>query len=484
MNLSAVSRRLFRSLARPLRSSGARAAVEPLEARIAPASLASATQVTFLDSNGDIATVTISKPLFTAANINKVFTFDTGSVDGTLSTRQLLETIDIDILGYAATGLNISITAANPVDVGYINASGLHLGTVNVVGDLGRIHAGNFVYATPAIQSLTVDSLGAQGGNIASLISGYVPSITVNGDIDQASIGLGGGAFGHIGSLTVTGSVYGGPADFSGSIRTQGGIGSVQVDGSIFGGGGASSGVIGTAGPIGSVVVEGSVVGGGGTFSGAILATGAIGKVRINGDITGGTGVDSGQIGTASTLGPVIVESSVQGGGGQLSGVILSSGGIKSVSIANGLVGGGGASSGQIGTGGNIGSVTIGSVGLPIPAVGPLPLDGTFQGIENGVGVGSGTVLAHGTIGSVTIGGDINGSFSATEGDGIKPAAAGPPADGGLAAGYGGDAGGGRHQRGRRHHGGDYLGRCLQWRHPQRREHWDRHYRGSARAGV
>ena len=417
--------------------------IEPLEARIAPATLVSPTTVTFQDKNGDTATVTISKPLFTMGVVNKVFTFDTGSVNGSNSTEQQLETLDLRWLGHAASGMDVSITVPQvnngPVNVGYINSSANDLGTVTVDGDLGRIAAGDFVFNKLGLVSLTVNSIGAQGtatqaagGNLNTLISGKVGSITVNGDIDNASIGIGGGRHGFLETLTVTGSVNGGAAAYSGSIRTQGGIGTVEVDGSINGGAGLSSGVIGTAGALGSVTVEGSLIGAGGAFSGAILSTGAMGAVRIDGDIVGGTGANSGQVGTASTLASVVVSSSVQGGAGLLSGTILARRSITSVTITNGLVGGTGQSSGQVGTGANIGTITIGS---DVPDLGIVPSksilspnDGTFQGIETGSGPFSGEVAAAGTITSVMINGFVNGAFTSisTERPALQPVTGSP----------------------------------------------------------
>jgi hypothetical protein len=436
MTLPAFTRKLFRAPARPVPPSRPLpAAIEPLEARIAPASLVSPTTVTFQDKNGDAVTVTISKPLFTAADVLKVFTFDsafaTGSTAGVDSVQQQLELLNIDALGLAAKGINISITAqpvnGSPgiVNVGYINSSGLDLGAVTVAGDLGRIAAGDFAFSAPAIKSLTVDSLGAQGiltqlpgGNLNSLFSGVVGSITVNGDIDSAFIGIGGGVHGVLGALTVTGSINGGAAAFSGAIATQGGVNSVQIGGSINGGAGSSSGTIGTSGHIGAVVVDGSVIGGGGFFSGAILATGSIGSVQIVDNIVGGSGQDSGQVGTASNLGVIDVEGSVVGGGGKLSGVILATHNINTVTINNGLVGGDGASSGQVGAGGSVQTVTIGSLALPGSGISPgiithpLPLAGAYQGIQDGSGLASGALIVGGSLGSVTIGGDIFGSFT------------------------------------------------------------------------
>jgi hypothetical protein len=424
MKLPVFSHKCFHSTAgaiRRRRSGGA--AIEPLEARIAPATLVSPTTVTFLEKNGDTATVTILKPLFTAANVGKVFTFDTGSVNASNSMPQQLETLNITALGAGRRGIDITISAKTPggnpgtVDVGYINASDIDLGNVTVDGDLGRIAVGDLNFSTQGLQSLTVDSLGALGlttqaphGNLNSLIAGGVGSITVKGDIDQANIGIGGGAKGLLGTLIVEGSIIGGAATGSGSVNTQGGITHVTVDGSILGGPGANSGVIGATGGLGNVLVEGPIIGGAGSFSGAILSTKAMGSVVIGGGLTGGSGANSGEVGTASSLGSVEMGYSITGGSGPLSGVILASKNIASVSVVDDLVGGSGAGSGQIGSGGSIGTVTInGSMTdalihahLNIESI-SLHAGREFQTTSGGSGMANSTILADdGSIGTIT----------------------------------------------------------------------------------
>jgi hypothetical protein len=386
--------------------------------------LVSPTSVTYQDGNGDTVTVTISKPLFKTATINKVFTFDTGSVNGSNSTQQQLQTLEFGWLGKAATGMDVSITVPTvnngPVNVGYINSSGIDLGAVTVGGDLGRISVGDLSHIRLALVSLNVESLGAMGtatqaanGNLNTLVAGRVGSITVNGDIDNASIGIGGGGLGLLGSLKVTGSINGGSGGFSGCVRTQGGITNIEVDGSINGGSGPSSGTIGTTGRIGTVLVEGDVVGGDGIFSGAILSSGKMGTVKIEGNLIGGSGGNSGQIGTSSSLASVSVGRNVFGGDGLLSGTILATGNIGSVVVTESMLGGTGRSSGQIGATGNIGTVTIGNLIIP-GLVDPLLING-FQGVDNGSGVFSGIITAEGSISSITINGDLQGSFTASE---------------------------------------------------------------------
>ncbi|HEX4086339.1 MAG TPA: hypothetical protein VHY22_15600 [Chthoniobacteraceae bacterium] len=387
--------------------------------------LVSPTTLTFQDKNGDLATVTISKPLFNASNVNKIFTFDTGSVNGSNGTAQQLELLNITKLGQAAHGMDIAITAtpveSSPgiVNVGFINASGIDLGNVSVAGDLGRIAAGDI--SAHALKSLTVESMGAQGistqksgGNLNTKIAGGVGSITINGDFDSASVGIGGGPLGLLGSLTITGNLNGGAANYAGSIRTQGGITNVQIDGSINGSGGMDSGLIGTAGKIGTVVIDGSISGGFGEFSGSILSTKTMLSVTVEGDINGGTGANTGEIGTASSLGTVFIGGSVTGGNGPLSGVILATENIAQVTITGTLSdAGGGAGAGEIGAGGNLGILTLGGMDYGSEIHARQNIQSIIVDNPDGSGIVGSTILVDkGSIDSISAtGGSDDGDF-------------------------------------------------------------------------
>src|SRR5262245_40128852 len=86
--------------------------LEPLEPREVPATLVNASTLTFQDADGDAVRVTLSKAILTAGNVNTVFSFDTGSVDGSNTTRQQLRAIDLTSLGAGATGVGITTAAA------------------------------------------------------------------------------------------------------------------------------------------------------------------------------------------------------------------------------------------------------------------------------------------------------------------------------------------------------------------------------------
>src|SRR5262249_33073452 len=110
--------------------------LEQLEGRLTPAKLVSPTTVIFQDVDGDDVTVKISRPLFTANNVNNVLKFDTGSVNGITSTKQQLTDVFPFALGPSANGIGVSITASrdnsgnggdNHVNVGQIDATGLFI---------------------------------------------------------------------------------------------------------------------------------------------------------------------------------------------------------------------------------------------------------------------------------------------------------------------------------------------------------------------
>src|SRR5262245_50539011 len=147
--------------------------LEQLESRDAPATLVSATKLTYQDIDGDNVTVTLSRPILTAVNANFVFDFNAGSVDGSNALPQRLERINltIGVIPTEAMGINITTSATRSpatggdglATLGHIVATGLDVGAVNIDGDLGRVIAGDAVTATPGLKGLTAQSLGRHG---------------------------------------------------------------------------------------------------------------------------------------------------------------------------------------------------------------------------------------------------------------------------------------------------------------------------------
>jgi hypothetical protein len=385
--------------------------VTQLEMRLAPATFVGANDVTYYESAGQLVDVHISLPVFTSSNVNNLFTFKTGSVNGSTSPQQLQE-LDLTQLGYPspASGASLTITvtppsgtAAVPVEVGVIYATGIALGAVQVQGDLGGINAGDGV-TTPGLASLTVQSMGAygiatqpSGGSLVSNIQGLLGALTVSGNIDGEFIN----ASGDVGDVTVDGSLDGGAGSNSGEIFSGGNIGNVTIGGSVLGSTGADSGSIYATGNLGNVTVHGSLDGSKGPDSGQIFAGGTMGAVQIgvaagSGNVVGAFGADSGSIYATGNLASVTLVGSLEGGAGFNSGRIgsylLMSGNVGPVQIGGNVVGSQGIYSGSIFAAGSLDNVTVGGA------------------LEGGAGGPSGAIIANGNMGQVTIGKGVQGA--------------------------------------------------------------------------
>src|SRR5262245_10902686 len=138
--------------------------MESLERRYALATLVSATKLTYQDADGDNVSVVFSKPILNAANVNDIFTFDSGAgaVNGSNVVKEQLEVIDLTGLAAAAgTAVTTKATASavNGGDgfaaLGDLRAFGLDLGAVTIDGDLGQFRAGDNNLATSGLKGLT-----------------------------------------------------------------------------------------------------------------------------------------------------------------------------------------------------------------------------------------------------------------------------------------------------------------------------------------
>jgi hypothetical protein len=442
---------------------GAAFAVAPLAT--ASAKLVNATTVTYDDVDGDHVTVKFSQPVLNAGNVNTVFKFNTGMVNDGVPARQQLQLIDLTVLG--TSGLNLTVTVKpgggdRLANIGYINATGLDLGTVSVPGDLGRIDAGDADVATPGLKALAVRSLGRLGVDtqpaasatftpgVHSQISGGLGSLTLKQDLAGASLDV----TGAIGPVTIGGSLIGGSDTDSGKIHSDGGIGVVTIGHDVQGGSGINSGLIATGGQLAGVTVGGSLIGGSQSNSGQVSSTADLGPVKVGHNVLGGSGGGSGFIGTNGKLAGIIVGGSLLSGPGSFSGGILSrldlgpvtiggdvvggataqtgfvkstAAGITSVTVAGSLLGGAGDNSGQIanGVGGDIGPVKIGhdvqggfggSSGLIFGnnRITTVAIGGSLLG---GAGPNSGEISSGGNIRAITIGHDLRGGAGGDSGD-------------------------------------------------------------------
>ena len=384
-------------------------ASDGLESRTLLASLVSATKLTYQDADGDSVTVTLSRPVLTAGNVNSIFTFNTGTVDGSNATKQQLRSINL--VGVAgSTGTTITTVAVRSATnggdgfaaLGEINATGIDIGAVTIDGDLGRILAGDATTSTQGLGALKVHSIGRYGTlsgamNLESVIQGKLASLTTKADIQGAFIDVQGGANGDIGSLTIGGSLIGGAVDNSGQIRASSDIGAVKVTGNVVGGSALFTGVISADDKLASITIEGALVGGSGLWSGLVQATDELGAVNITGDVIGGTGNASGAVFTNGKLPSVTIGGSLIGAAGLGSGVVYSLQDMGAVTVKGNLVGGSAAgntvfhATGAIITMGKLASATVGG------------------SILGGTGVYGGAVISQRDMGTVKVTGDVVG---------------------------------------------------------------------------
>lgn len=414
--------------------------LEILESRIAPATLLPGSRsVTYFDADGDKVTVSISKGTFEDPNAfgQTDFVFSSlGNGAQQLQVLNLANKTEFD-------GANISITAIPFFDqtgvdggdgaasVGYINATGIDLGIVNVRGDLGAIDAGNANPLTSGLKSLTVLSLGGEdtltgAPDLLSDIVGPVGSIKVTGDISEATIAITGGISGTLGSLTVGGSIIGGFGTNSGEIIASGAVGTVKIGGDLLGGSGTSSGVIQGL-KLGTVTIGGAISGGSGGFSGQVFADLVLSKITVGGALIGAGGGSSGLI-SAESIGYLNIDGSVFGGTGLESGKIVTGGNITSLRISGSLNGGGNSDSGFISVGGTLGTATIlgnifgGDSGganqldnsgyIEADRITTLTIGGSIiAGTDGGGGLtNSGAIRSQNDIGTLTVKGSLEGN--------------------------------------------------------------------------
>jgi len=372
--------------------------LEELESRLAPATLLNSSTVTYTDLDGDAASVHLSKGLLNTGDVGNVFTFNNSFASSGPQQLQLLDLIAL--VGPPANGLSVTITAVPAaagsdglVNVGFIEAAGLNLGTVTVHGDLGRIDAGGLV-------ALTVHSLGQFGtstqGSPSSLesdIFGKLGTLRVATDINGAFVNVEGGTAGSIGSVSVGGSLIGGASTSSGSIQCTGTMGQVTIGGDIQGGGGFESGEVFAASSQAGVKVGGSLIGGSAGNSGTIQCGGTLGPVTIAGNVQGGTVGPSGGVFATTSLAAVTIGGSLLGGTDSQTGIIdCENGSLGEVTIARDVQGGTGIDSGEITASTTLAGVKVGGA------------------LIGAAGTDSGAIFAQGDLGPVTIGAGVLGS--------------------------------------------------------------------------
>lgn len=450
-----------------------RLSVEPLEARHAPASVFS-----FTDVDGDRVRITSS-----VGDLNEPLV----AITAPAGQGVQLQTLRLFGPEFHNANLTTSVTRARGGDglvhIGRITAG--DLGRVTIRGDLGAINCGDIDTATPAIRLLEVDSMGRFGlttqegpGTLTSSINGTLVALHVTGDIVGTQLYVTDvlNVRDTIGSLVIGGSLVGG-ADFASGFIQAGRIGTVRIGGDLVGGRGGASAFI-TAPEIRTVRIAGAMKTGGGFRSGSL--DGGLGSVRVGGNVSGsivgsvrrvwiGGSLVGGEIAAESLLerpmpiGSVTIVGDVNDGQIRCSGDWLNDqvtgGDIGSVQIGGDLIAG---FRGRINADGSIGRLTIGgsiASGTREPAPWSVDPDGLVHegqvfargsiglirvggDVVGGRAVGSGTIRSNEGIGLVTIGGDLVGGDGMNTGSLIARAALAGVRIGGNVEGGAGDLSG------------------------------------------
>ncbi|MGB8167412.1 MAG: hypothetical protein WCF18_07965 [Chthoniobacteraceae bacterium] len=439
--------------------------IEPLESRIAPATLIDPRTIIFKDIDGDDVTIKFSRDVFTGdataqlARANQVFTFDTGSIDGTPATdpvAQQLRLVDLTkfpisaTLGSTANGAGFTITAVQKgagdglVDVGAIKATGVSVGVAVIDGDLGQIDAGGSGLRV-GLAGLTVNSLGLRGvatqipvpnptatnpaPDLISTITGELTALTVLTDLKDAQVKVIDGknssdqvtTAAKLSRLTVGGKIYStASADDSGSVECGRAIGTVTL-GNLFGGAGKNSGRISALqGGITTITITGDLSGGAGFGAGQVFAFGSIGTLTIGDDLIGGSGEGSGVVRTFGAISSVTIGDDIIADTGVGSATISSLGAISRLLIKGDIDGtttAAGTHSASIYAGAGLPSAMIkgnifGGSGVQTAVIESGRTIGTLvveKSIVGGGGDGSGGIVAQGAITSLTVKMDLTG---------------------------------------------------------------------------
>lgn len=241
---------------------------------ISPTIAANGRSATFVDADGDLVTVKLTRGLLSSDQFLILAAGDRGG--GQLASLDLRGAAD-DMKKMALT-----ITAKRPrggsgdglVAVGAIE--GESLDSVTIKGDLGRIEVADDGVTTPGLKKLAVESLGMRGittqgagGNLVSHIEGPIGALSVRQDIAGAELS----SDGRIGQVKVGGSIEGGDVNSGSLVADE--FGAVTIGGDL-----AAGQIISTR-KIAGVTIGGSILGG------AIRAGDDLGKLTVRKDVVG-----------------------------------------------------------------------------------------------------------------------------------------------------------------------------------------------------
>lgn len=402
-------------------------AIEPLEPRIAPASVtiyATTKTATWTDWDGDLITLkwtTVTAPSFDFHD------------DGLGVT---VDRINLSSPAHQNIGLTVTIKAAGGgdgfVDIGRLGATGVAIKSLSAPkASFAELDAGD---GNKSIGTLSIYALGMAasnhftnaGGDGLSALSGIFTSFKLTGDLnagkltlgklDEASgsIAIGGSVRGDslsshssvngylvfsgskLASFTLGGSIVGGNTANDGRVELNATLSTVTVKGSILGGEASSTGTLRVS-TVSTLSVAGSLVGSSG-ISSATLSADRVTTLTLGGSVIGGS-VDYAGYVSLGTLGKGTIGGSVKGGTGYLTGLV-SANSTKSFTINGSIYGG---------TKGNTGLVGLGDTGTFVMKGGIFGNEATTADVGGEVGR-----LRLGDVTSVSILGGIHTGRSAS----------------------------------------------------------------------
>jgi len=189
--------------------------------------IVSGRKATFTDVDGDLVVIRVTRGQINGED----FTLFPSGVGSQLA---LVDFSGDSVLTGAA--LKIKAKPDGPgdghVNVGYINAQGVNLLSVDVRGDLGRVDAGSHLRRSVAVGTLWAQSLGAlgvatqlPGGSLQSNLVGTLQALQLSEGITDAQLFV----TKSIGTVNIEGSVVGG------TLHSDRRIGSVAIGGDLLG---------------------------------------------------------------------------------------------------------------------------------------------------------------------------------------------------------------------------------------------------------
>lgn len=428
-------------------------AIEPLEPRIAPASLVG-NVLTYTDLDGDLVKVTFTKAAMVAGD----FTFSTGTANDGLDTPRSLDSIDMN--GQRGGGFILTATphggkGDSHANLGTIMANLTDLGTVKVDGDVAKVLAGSGDPGAVGLKSFTALSMGKNSQiSTTSTISnagtftvktdlinsaidfyGGVKAVSIGGNIE--AVGSGGYSeifvSGNLGTLTIGGSIL---TSSEVQIRDGTSAGTIKIGGSLDGS------QIRVEQPLKSLTIRGDVLGRAGkSYSGVIRLFDGVGSIKIGGSLLGADNTSYNGFVETTTAGSITIGGSVRSGTFTLNDTFGANGVIAADKVGTLAIGGDliadvntsghtTFATGGINIDGTVGTLTIGgsilgdatnrvliSAGAngttgPVNAIKTLTVKHSvrYGSLLAGYNGGAARNLESG-FGSITVGGEFRGSF-------------------------------------------------------------------------